>query len=296
LGRESPGLKRKRDLKENNVTPLPSEELVIQAGRSERQYWQDLWRYRELFYFLAWRDILVRYKQTAVGMAWALIRPFLTMIVFTAVFGNFAKLATNSEVPYPILVFAGLLPWQLFSNSLSECSNSLIANSNLLSKVYFPRLVVPASALVVSFVDFMVSGIILIGLMAYYNFLPSWRMITLPLFILVALLASTGVGLWLATLNVKYRDFRYVVPFLVQFGLYISPVGYNASVVPEQWRFLYSLNPMVGVIDGFRWAILGKASQIYWPGFSLSLGIVLLLLVSGIWYFRRMERTFADVI
>jgi lipopolysaccharide transport system permease protein len=239
---------------------------------------------------------LVRYKQTAVGMAWALIRPFLTMIVFTAVFGNFAKLATNSEVPYPILVFAGLLPWQLFSNSLSECSNSLIANSNLLSKVYFPRLVVPASALVVSFVDFMVSGIILIGLMAYYNFLPSWRMITLPLFILVALLASTGVGLWLATLNVKYRDFRYVVPFLVQFGLYISPVGYNASVVPEQWRFLYSLNPMVGVIDGFRWAILGKASQIYWPGFSLSLGIVLLLLVSGIWYFRRMERTFADVI
>jgi lipopolysaccharide transport system permease protein len=278
------------------VSQLPVQELVIKAGRGERQYWQDLWRYRELFYFLAWRDILVRYKQTAVGMAWALLRPFLTMVVFTVVFGNFAKLAANSDVPYPIMVFAGLLPWQLFSNSLSECSNSLISNANLLSKVYFPRLVVPASAVVVSFVDFMISVIILIGLMAWYNYIPSWRIIMLPLFVLVALLASTGVGLWLATLNVKYRDFRYVVPFLVQFGLYISPVGYSTSVVPEQWRFLYSLNPMVGVIDGFRWAILGKTAQIYWPGFSLSLGIVLVLLVSGIWYFRRMERTFADVI
>jgi lipopolysaccharide transport system permease protein len=278
------------------VSQLPAQELVIKAGRGERQYWQDLWRYRELFYFLAWRDILVRYKQTVVGMAWALIRPFLTMVVFTVVFGNFAKLAATSDVPYPIMVFAGLLPWQLFSNSLSECSNSLISNSNLLSKVYFPRLVVPASAVVVSFVDFMISVIILIGLMAWYNYIPSWRIVTLPLFVLVALLASAGVGLWLATLNVKYRDFRYVVPFLVQFGLYISPVGYSTSVVPEQWRFLYSLNPMVGVIDGFRWAILGKTSQIYWPGFSLSLGIVLLLLVSGVWYFRRMERTFADVI
>jgi lipopolysaccharide transport system permease protein len=278
------------------VSQLPAQELIIKAGRGERQYWQDLWRYRELFYFLAWRDILVRYKQTVVGMSWALIRPFLTMVVFTVVFGNFAKLAANSDVPYPIMVFAGLLPWQLFSNSLSECSNSLISNSNLLSKVYFPRLVVPASAVVVSFVDFMISVIILIGLMAWYNYIPSWRIITLPLFVLVALLASAGVGLWLATLNVKYRDFRYVVPFLVQFGLYISPVGYSTSVVPEQWRFLYSLNPMVGVIDGFRWAILGKTSQIYWPGFFLSLGIVLLLLVSGVWYFRRMERTFADVI
>jgi lipopolysaccharide transport system permease protein len=255
-----------------------------------------LWRYRELFYFLAWRDILVRYKQTAVGMAWALLRPFLTMVVFTVVFGNFAKLAVNSNVPYPIMVFAGLLPWQFFSNALSECSNSLITNANLLSKVYFPRLVVPASAVVVSFVDFMISGIILLGLMAWYSFVPTWRILTLPLFIAIAFAAATGVGLWLATLNVKYRDFRYIVPFIVQFGLYISPVGYSSAVVSEKWRLLYSLNPMVGVIDGFRWAILGSESQIYWPGFGLSLAIVFLTLVTGIWYFRQMERTFADVI
>jgi lipopolysaccharide transport system permease protein len=278
------------------VSQLPSQELIIKAGQGERQYWQDLWRYRELFYFLAWRDILVRYKQTAVGMAWALLRPFLTMVVFTVVFGNFAKLAVNSNVPYPIMVFAGLLPWQFFSNALSECSNSLITNANLLSKVYFPRLVVPASAVVVSFVDFMISGIILLGLMAWYSFVPTWRILTLPLFIAIAFAAATGVGLWLATLNVKYRDFRYIVPFIVQFGLYISPVGYNSAVVPEKWRLLYSLNPMVGVIDGFRWAILGNESQIYWSGFWLSLGIVFLTLVTGIWYFRQMERTFADVI
>lgn len=278
------------------MSQLPSQELIIKAGQGERQYWQDLWRYRELFYFLAWRDILVRYKQTAVGMAWALLRPFLTMVVFTVVFGNFAKLAVNSNVPYPIMVFAGLLPWQFFSNALSECSNSLITNANLLSKVYFPRLVVPASAVVVSFVDFMISGIILLGLMAWYSFVPTWRILTLPLFIAIAFAAATGVGLWLATLNVKYRDFRYIVPFIVQFGLYISPVGYNSAVVPEKWRLLYSLNPMVGVIDGFRWAILGNESQIYWSGFWLSLGIVFLTLVTGIWYFRQMERTFADVI
>lgn len=271
-------------------------ELVIEAGRTERQYWRDLWRYRELFYFLAWRDILVRYKQTAIGMAWALIRPFLTMVVFTVVFGKIAKLPTEGGAPYPILVFAAMLPWQFFANSLSESSNSLITNSNLISKVYFPRLIVPSSAVVVSFVDFLISGIILLGLMAWYDFVPSWRIVTLPLFIAVAFAASIGAGLWLASLNVQYRDFRYIVPFIVQFGLYVSPVGFSSSVVPEQWRLLYSINPMVGVIDGFRWAILGGESHLYMPGFLLSLAFVVVLLIGGIWYFRKMERTFADVI
>jgi lipopolysaccharide transport system permease protein len=270
-------------------------ELIIEAGRTEKQYWQDLWRYRELFYFLAWRDILVRYKQTVIGIAWALIRPFLTMVVFTVVFGQLAKLPSEG-VPYPILVFSAMLPWQFFANSLSECSNSLITNSNLLSKVYFPRLIVPSSAVVVSFVDFMISGMILLALMAWYNFVPTWRILTLPLFIAVAFAASMGAGLWLASLNVQYRDFRFIVPFIVQFGLYISPVGFSSSIVPQQWRFIYSLNPMVGVIDGFRWAILGGNYQLYLPGFIISMALVFLLLVSGIWYFRKMERTFADVI
>ncbi|MEO3707145.1 ABC transporter permease [Trichormus azollae] len=270
-------------------------ELIIEAGRTEGQYWKDLWHYRELFYFLAWRDILVRYKQTSIGIAWALIRPFLTMLVFTVVFGRLAKLPSQG-VPYPILVFSAMLPWQFFSNSLSECSTSLITNSNLISKVYFPRLVLPTSAVVVSFIDFMISGIILLALMAWYNFVPSWRILSLPLFISIAFAASMGAGLWFASLNVQYRDFRYIVPFIVQFGLYISPVGFSSSLVPEQWRFIYSLNPMVGVIDGFRWAILGGDSNLNIPGFILSLILVFSLLLSGIWYFRKMERKFADVI
>jgi len=270
-------------------------ELIIEAGQTERQYWKDLWRYRELFYFLAWRDILVRYKQTAIGIAWALIRPFLTMVVFSIVFGTLANLPSQG-VPYPILVFAGMLPWQFFSGSLTECSNSLINNANLLSKVYFPRLIVPASAVVVSFVDFLVSGLILLGLMFWYDFMPTWKVLTLPLFLLLAIAASVGAGLWLATLNVEYRDFRYIVPFLVQFGLYISPVGFSSAVVPEKWRLLYSLNPMVGVIDGFRWALLGEEFALFWLGLLLSALFVLLILISGIGYFRRMERTFADVI
>ena len=269
--------------------------LIIEAGRAEHHYWQDIWRYRELFYFLAWRDILVRYKQTAIGIAWALIRPFLTMVVFTIVFGNIANLPSEG-VPYPILVFAAMLPWQFFANALSESSNSLLSNSNLISKVYFPRLIVPASAVIVSFVDFLISGMILLALMAWYNFVPDWRIVTLPLFILIAFTAAMGGGLWLAALNVQYRDFRYIVPFIVQFGLYISPVGFSSSVVPEKWRLLYSLNPMVGVIDGFRWAILGGDTNFYGAGFFLSLAIVALFFISGIWYFRKMERTFADVI
>ncbi|MEH1965223.1 ABC transporter permease [Nostoc sp.] len=274
---------------------VSKQELVIEAGRTEQQYWKDIWRYRELFYFLAWRDILVRYKQTAIGIAWALIRPFLTMVVFTIVFGQLAKLPSQGA-PYPILVFSAMLPWQFFANSLSECSNSLIGNANLISKVYFPRLIVPTSAVVVSFVDFLISGMILLALMAWYNFVPSWRILTLPLFIAIAFAASMGAGLWFASLNVKYRDFRYIVPFIVQFGLYISPVGFSSSIIPQKWQLLYSLNPIVGVIDGFRWAILGGESKLYLPGFLLSLTLVILLLFSGIWYFRKTERTFADVI
>ncbi len=269
--------------------------LVIEAGRAERHYWKDLWRYRELFYFLAWRDILVRYKQTVIGLAWALIRPFLTMVVFVVVFSKLAKLPSDG-VPYPILVFAALLPWQFFANAFTEAGNSLISNANMISKVYFPRLVVPASALIVSFVDFLISGIILVGLMLWYGFAPDWRIFTLPLFIFIAFAAAMGTGLWTAALNVKYRDFRYIIPFVVQFGLYVSPVGFSSAIVPEQWRLLYSLNPMVGVIDGFRWAILGGSSQLYWPGFVLSSSLVIVILVTGILYFRKTEKTFADVI
>jgi lipopolysaccharide transport system permease protein len=272
------------------------QKLIIEAGRTERHYWADLWRYRELFYFLAWRDILVRYKQTAVGVVWALLRPFLTMVVFTVVFGKLGKFPTEGAAPYPILVFAAMLPWQFFANSLSEASNSLVGNANLISKVYFPRLIIPSSAVITSFVDFLISTVILVGLMLWYQFVPGWRIFTLPLFIAIAFAAAMGIGLWLTALNVKYRDFRYIVPFIVQFGLYISPVGFSSSVVPEKWRLLYSLNPMVGVIDGFRWAILGGDVRIFWPGFLISNGLVLFFLVTGIWYFRRTEKTFADVI
>ena len=269
--------------------------LVIEAGKTETQYWKDIWTYRELFYFLAWRDILVRYKQTFIGIAWALLRPFLTMVVFSFIFGILAKLPSDG-VPYPILVFSAMLPWQFFANALSECSNSLINNANLLSKVYFPRLIVPTSAVIVSFVDFMISGMILLGLMAWYNFIPTWRILSLPLFITIAFIAAIGAGLWLAALNVQYRDFRYIVPFIVQFGLYISPVGFSSNIVPEKWRLIYSLNPMVSVIDGFRWAILGGESNLYILGFILSLTLVITIFISGIWYFRRMERSFADII
>ncbi|KXS32067.1 MAG: Transport permease protein [Candidatus Gallionella acididurans] len=269
--------------------------LVIEAGRAERHYWRDLWRYRELFFFLAWRDILVRYKQTVIGIVWALGRPLITMLVFTLVFSKLAKLPSEG-VPYPILVFAALLPWQFFSSAFSGAGDSLISNAGMISKVYFPRLVIPASAVIVSFVDFLISGIILVGLMIWYGFAPNLRMLTLPLFIFVAFAAAMGAGLWIAALNVKYRDFRIIVPFVVQFGLYISPVGFSSNIVPEKWRLLYSLNPMVGVIDGFRWAILGGNTQLYWPGFLLSIFLVLVILATGIYYFRKTEKTFADVI
>jgi lipopolysaccharide transport system permease protein len=270
-------------------------DLIIEAGRTESQYWKDLWRYRELFYFLAWRDVLVRYKQTVIGIAWSILRPLLTMVVFTMVFGKFAKLPSDG-IPYPIMVFAAMLPWQFFSSSLSECSNSLISNSNLLSKVYFPRLIIPASAVITSLVDFFISLPMMILLMLWYKFIPDWKIITLPIFILLAFCSAIGAGLWLSSLNVKYRDFRYIVPFIVQFGLYISPVGFTSSIVPQKWRLIYSFNPMVGVIDGFKWAILGNNTEFYLQGFIVSTIMILFLLFSGIWYFRKTEKTFADII
>jgi lipopolysaccharide transport system permease protein len=278
--------------------PTPSEvpTLVLEPGRAEQHYWRDLWHYRELFLILAWRDISVRYKQTIIGVAWAVLRPFLTMVVFTVVFGRIAGLPSDGATPYALLVFAGTLPWSLFATALGEASNSLIGSANLISKVYFPRLIIPAATVVTAFIDFLISLVILAGMMVYYAFAPGWNILTLPLFMLLALAASLGPGLWITALNVKYRDFRYVIPFIVQFGLYISPVGFSSSVVPDQWRLLYSLNPMVGVIDGFRWAILGGESTIYWPGFLLSLGVVAFFLWLGINQFRSTEKSFADLI
>jgi homopolymeric O-antigen transport system permease protein len=270
-------------------------ELVIEAGRTERHYWRDLWRYRELFCFLAWRDLLVRYKQTVVGVAWSLIRPLLTMVVLTIVFGKLGQMPSGG-VRYPLLVFCGMLPWQFFATALAESGNSLVTNANLISKVYFPRLVVPAASVITSFIDFLISAAFLVILMVWYQFVPPANIALLPVFILLAFAASFGVGLWVAALMVEYRDFRFIVPFIVQFGLYISPVGFQSGVVPEQYRLLYSLNPMVGIIDGFRWSILGGEHAMYWPGFALSVGVVAVLIVSGIWYFRRTERSFADVI
>ncbi len=270
-------------------------DLIIEAGRSEHHYWQDIWRYRELFYFLAWRDVVVKFKQTVIGVLWALIRPLLTMVIFVFIFGKLAKFPSGN-IPYPLLVFAAMLPWQFFASSLSESSNSLISNSSLISKVYFPRIIIPASSVIVSLIDFLISFSILLVLMIWYKFIPGWQILTLPLFITMAFAASFGAGLWLTSLNVKFRDFRYIVPFMVQFGLYISPVGFSSSIIPEQWRLLYSLNPMVGVIDGFRWAILGQKDQIYLPGFILSLVLILLVLVNGILYFRKTEKKFADII
>jgi lipopolysaccharide transport system permease protein len=270
-------------------------ELTIEAGKTERQYWKDLWQYRELFYFLAWRDLLVRYKQTIIGVAWSVMRPLLMMFVLTVVFGKFGKLPAGG-VPYPLLVFCGMLPWQFFSTALTECGNSLVNNGNLISKVYFPRLVVPASSVITSFVDFAISAVFLIPLMIWYRFVPPATIAWLPLFVLMAFAASFGVGLWVAALMVEYRDFRFIVPFVVQFGLYLSPVGFVSSVVPERFRLLYSVNPIVGIIDGFRWCLLGGQHGIYWPSLGFSLAWIIVFLASGIWYFRRMERTFADVI
>jgi lipopolysaccharide transport system permease protein len=275
------------------MTPNP---LVIEAGMAERHYWSDLWRYRELFFVLAWRDVSVRYKQSIFGLAWALVRPFLTMVVFTVVFSTIAKLPAEGAAPYALMVFAGLLPWQFFASALTDSSNSLIGNANLIGKIYFPRLIVPTAAIVTSFVDCLISFIILIALMLWYQVLPNWQLITLPLFVIMAIMASLGPGLYIAALNVKYRDFRYIIPFVVQLGLYVSPVGFSSSVVPEEWRLLYALNPMVGVIDGFRWAILGSESNLHMPTLLMSGMLIVILLWLGIRQFRKMEKSFADLI
>jgi lipopolysaccharide transport system permease protein len=271
-------------------------EVIIEAGRAERHYWRDLWLYRELLRMLAWRDVAVRYKQTVIGVTWAVIRPFLTMVIFTVIFGKLANLPSDGTVPYPIMVFAGMLPWSLFSSALADASNSLIGNANLISKVYFPRLIIPMAAIGVAFVDFVINFLMLIALLVWYRFVPSWHIVLLPTFVTIAVFASLGPSLWLASLNVKYRDFRYIIPFIVQFGLYVSPVGYSSNVVPEKWRLLYSLNPVVGVIDGFRWCILGGSSRLYLPGLLLSTGMTAFFFWLGIIQFRKTEKIFADLI
>ncbi len=271
-------------------------EIIIEAGRAEKNYWKDLWRFRELFYILAWRDIKVRYKQTVIGAAWSIIRPLLTMIIFTVVFSKVAKLPSEGNVPYAILVYAAMLPWQFFANALSESSGSLVGNSNLITKVYFPRLIIPASSVIVSLIDFAISFVILIGLCVWYQFIPSWHIIFLPLFILLVFFVAFGLGLLLTALNVKYRDFRYIIPFIIQFGLYISPVGFSSSIVPEKYQWIYSLNPMVGVIDGFRWCLL--TTDIPLNNYSVISAIVTTVIITflGIQYFRKTEKGFADSI
>jgi lipopolysaccharide transport system permease protein len=270
-------------------------EIIIEPNKGIKHFWKEIWNYRELFFFLAWRDILVRYKQTIIGIAWSVLRPLLTMIVLTIVFGKLAKLPSGN-IPYPILVFAAMLPWQFFSNTLSSSSNSLISNQNMIAKIYFPRIILPTTAMVVSLIDFLISFSILVSMLVWYNLYPGWKILTLPFLLVLASLTSLGAGYWISAMNVKYRDFRIVIPFIVQFGLYISPVGFSSDIIPEKWRLLYCLNPMVGVIDGFRWAILGKEANIYMPGFLLSIGISIILFVWGVWFFNKTERKFADFI
>jgi len=275
-------------------------EVFIEPGRAERNYWKDLWRYRELFYILSWRDLKVRYKQTVIGVVWSVLRPLLTMMIFTFVFGRIANFKPPPGVEYAILVFAGLLPWQFFSAGLSEASNSLIGNERLISKVYFPRMIIPAASVITSLVDFLISLGIMFVLLLVYRTVPSINLFFLPLFIIMAFFASFGVGLWLTALNVKFRDFKHVVPFLIQIGLYLSPVGFTSdkasALIPEKFRMLYYLNPMAGVIDGFRWCFFGDKTPIYWSGMFISLAVIIIFLLIGIRTFRKMEKSFADLI
>lgn len=277
-------------------TPAAETLLVLEAGRAERHYWRDLWRYRELFAILAWRDVAVQYKQTAIGAAWAVVRPLITMAVFVVIFGRLAKLPSDGGAPYPVMVMAGMLPWFLFSTVLGNGANSLVQNSNLISKVYFPRLIVPVASSMVALVDFAITLVLLFLMMAWMQVMPDWRILLLPLFILLAFLTALGPALIMTSLNVKYRDFRFIVPFVVQFGLYVSPVGFSSSVVPEKWRVLYALNPVVGVIDGFRWSLLGGASPLDPARLLTGLGMTALFLWFGIRTFRATERTFADLV
>jgi lipopolysaccharide transport system permease protein len=270
--------------------------LVLEAGRAERNYWHDLWSYRELFAILAWRDVAIRYKQTVIGIAWAVVRPLLTMLIFTIIFGRLAHLPSDGAVPYPVMVFAGMLPWLLFSTILSDASNSLISNANLISKVYFPRLIVPCASSVAALVEFGIAFVLLVLMMLWFGFRPDFRVVLLPLFIVLAVLASLGPALYITALNVKYRDFRFIIPFVVQFGMYVSPVGFSSAVIPAKWRLLYRLNPAVGVIDGFRWSLLRGQSDLYMPGLCLNLIVIAASLWVGVSYFRKTECTFADLI
>lgn len=285
---------------EKGASTKESFDLWIEAGHAEKHYWLDLWRYRELFLILAWRDVAVRYKQTVAGVAWAVLQPLLTMTIMVFIFSVLARVPSVGNAPYPIMVFAALLPWQFFANTLTNASQSLVGNANMISKVYFPRVIVPASSVMVSLVDFLVSFAILGGLMAWFQYWPTWRMLTLPFFVALAIFSALGPGLLLTALTVRFRDFRFLVPFIVQFGMYLSPVPYSTEFVREKigetWFLVYSLNPLVGVIEGFRWAILGGDAQFFNIGNGLSLLVAGIFFVIGISYFRKTERSFADII
>jgi lipopolysaccharide transport system permease protein len=273
------------------------EKIVIEPGKIEKNYWRDIWKYKELFYILSWRDVKVRYKQTVFGILWAFIRPFLTMIIFTFIFNKVAGLKTQESTPYALLVFSALLPWQFFSTSLSSAGESLITNANLLTKIYFPRIIVPASAIITNFIDLLISMVVLILMMIYFKYLPSTKIFFLPIFILFSLFSSFSFGVFISTLNVKYRDFRYVVPFVIQIGLYISPVGFSSSVVPEKWRYIYYLNPIAGIIDSFRWSIIKDSGiNIFSPYIFISFSISILFFIIGVKKFRKMEKNLADII
>jgi lipopolysaccharide transport system permease protein len=269
--------------------------IVIEPGKGNSTYWRDLWSHRELLYYLTLRDILIRYKQTFIGISWSAFRPLLTIMVFTVVFGKIAHLPANG-VPYPILVCCAILPWQFFSNALSDASNSLVNNAEILTKVYFPRMIFPISAISISLVDFVISFGILCLLMLCYGFVPAWTIIMLPLFLAIAFTTALGAGFFIASLNVRFRDFKFIIPFLLQLGLFISPIGFSSSIVPEKWKLVYYLNPMAGVIDGFRWAVLGGDTKLYMPGLFMSIGIALLILFLGVTFFRKVEREFVDII
>lgn len=278
-------------------------DLWIEAGHAEKHYWLDLWRYRELFVILAWRDVAVRYKQTVAGTAWALVQPFLSMVIMTLIFGRVAGLPSMGNAPYAIMVFAALLPWQFFSNALSASGQSVVSNRDMISKVYFPRIIVPTASVLVSFVDFLVSLLILAAMMVWYQFPPGWNLLALPAFMFLAAISALGAGLVLTALTVQYRDFRFLVPFIVQFGMFVSPVGYNSAVIVEKlssemsWLYyVYCLNPLVFVIEGFRWCILGGEFRLLESPMLVSLAVSFLLLAAGIAYFRKTERSFADVI
>ena len=286
--RQTPARKKPRD---------PAHQLlVLEPNRIEKQYWKDLWRYRELFAILAWRDVAVRYKQTAFGVGWALIRPFLSMVVFTVIFGKLANLPSDGDAPYAIMVFAAMLPWQFFASALGSVAGSLQSGAGLFSKVYFPRLIAPAASVITCLVDFALSFVILAGLMAWYRYWPTWRLLTLPFWLVVVFAFSMGLGLLIATWTVRYRDLSFLVPFLVQIGQYISPVAYSTTIVPAKWQFLYGLNPMVGVIEGFRWSIIGRSAAVNPLSIVLSLVIVAVLSVVGVLSFRATEKTLVDVI